>query len=154
MSQKLLLKVMRRIIWIFLLILSVPGPSFAQNNLEAMRSLTVYAMMDYGQKLYDRGDYNGARAVFDHVLDYDSHQAQALKLLKAMGHAPVIRIKSVKRSSAPLNNRVLIRRFDGPVLGVVDLSDTQSLKMAIEAKKKNIETLRRQIQQLRKNLDS
>ena len=44
------------------------GPSFAQNNMEAMRFLTINALMQYGQKLYDRGDFNEASAVFNHVL--------------------------------------------------------------------------------------
>ena len=34
------------------------GAAFAQNNMQAMRFLAVDALMDYGQKLYDRGDYN------------------------------------------------------------------------------------------------
>jgi tetratricopeptide (TPR) repeat protein len=113
---------MKKIILTLVLCLSVAGPSFAQNNTEAMKFLTINALMQYGQKLYERGDFNEATAVFNHVLTYDGHQVQALEYIKEMRHSPV------------------------------DISDTQSLKEAIEAKKQVIERLRNQIMQMRANL--
>lgn len=121
---------MKKIALILILSLSAAGPSFAQNNTEAMKILTVNALMEYGQSLYERGDYSEATAVFNHVLAYDSHQVQALKYIKEMGHSPV------------------------PALGTADGLDTKSLKEAIEAKKQSIEQLQSQITQLRASIAS
>ncbi|MBF0570791.1 MAG: hypothetical protein HQL12_02855 [Candidatus Omnitrophica bacterium] len=130
---------MKKIIFALLLCLSAAGTSFAQNNMEAMRFLTINALMQYGQKLYDRGDFNEACSVFNHVLDYDGHQAQALQYLKDMGRLPAIRHVPILQAKAPQP---------------VDIWDTQSLKKAIEIKKLKIEKLRTQIMQLRANIAS
>src|ERR1039457_12956 len=108
---------MKKIALVLTLSLIFAVPSFAQNNMEGMRFLTVNALLQYGQKLYDRGDFNEACAVFNHVLDFDGHQPKALQYLKKMGHSPAPSI----------------------TLQPVDVSDTQSLKDAIEAKKQIIE---------------
>jgi len=115
---------------IFCLIFAVP--SFAQNNMEGMRFLTINALMQYGQKLYDRGDFNEASAVFNRVLDIDGNQSQALQYLKKMGHAPAL-IQGMQ---------------------TVDVTNSQSLKEAIEIKKQNIEKLEAQIKQMRANIAS
>ena len=66
---------------------------------EAMRFLTIDALMDYGQKLYDRGDYNEASAVFKHILAYDSHQPQALAYIKKIGNkADISDTRALKRA--------------------------------------------------------
>lgn len=119
---------MKKIIYPLISCLLIAGPAFAQNNMEAMKFLTINALVQYGQKLYDRGDYNEAGAVFNHVLTFDDHQAQALEFLKQMGQAPVS--------------------------GAVDISDTKSLKEAIEAKKRSIKILQSQIMQMRANIAS
>lgn len=116
------------------LCLSVTVPSFAQDNVQAMRLLTVNALMQYGQKLYDRGDFNEAGAVFKHVLAYDGHQPQALQYLNNMGYAP------------PAVEKPTIQLVDG-----IDISDTQSLKKAIEHEKETIQQLQGQIIQMRAN---
>jgi tetratricopeptide (TPR) repeat protein len=119
---------MKKIVLILILCLSAARLSFAQNNMEAMRFLTINALMDYGQKLYERGDYDEASAVFNHVLTYDGHQAQALGYIKEMGRSAV------------------------PTLNKVDVSDTGDLKKAIEAHKQVIKKLETQIMQMRTNL--
>ena len=110
------------------------GAAFAQNNMQAMRFLAVDALMDYGQKLYDRGDYNEAGAVFKHVLEYDSNQPQALQYLKKIGQLPkpTVQVQANK----------------------VDISDAKALKSAIEAEKQNIKTLQDQIMKMKDNMDS
>ena len=124
---------MKKIILVLILSLFVARPCFAQNNLEAMRFLTINSLMQYGQKLYERGDFDEACAVFNRVLAYDRHQAQALNYIKEMG-----------RLTPPSSSQI--------ALPVVDVADTQSLREAIEAKKQVIEQLRSQITQLRENL--
>ena len=54
---------MKKLILTFIFCITA-GASFAQNNMQAMKFLTIDALMEYGQKLYDRGDYNEACAVF------------------------------------------------------------------------------------------
>ena len=122
-----------------------------------MRSLTIYALLQYGQKLYDRGDFNEACAVFDHVLTYDVHQRQALQFLKAMGRAPAPNPGSIMQPQesmvlVPLQKNIVAGKFDVPLLNTVDISDTESMKKAIEDKKRVIEKLRVQIMQIRANL--
>ncbi len=126
---------MKKAILILIFCLLMAKTSFAQNNVEGMRFLTINALMQYGQKLYDRGDFNGATAVFDHVLIYDGHQAQALRYLKEMGHSPSPMTGLTARST-------------------LDTLDTRSLAQAIEAKKQSIEKLRAQIKQLRAHIAS
>jgi hypothetical protein len=139
---------MKRIILTLALCLSAAGPSFAQNNMEAMRFLTVNALVQYGQKLYDRGDFNEACAVFNHVLTYDSHQAQALEYLKDMGHSPAPSPVPI----VPVQSIIVIGKADEQIVNTVDVSDTESLKRAIEAQKRVIEKLRAQVMQMRANL--
>jgi len=122
---------MKKTILTAILCLSAAWPSFAQNNIEAMRFLTVNSLMQYGLTLYDRGDYDQASAVFNHVLKYDSHQAQALQYLHDMGYSP---------------GPHLVRK--------IDVSDTEKLQQAVEAKKKSIARLRDQIIQIRANIAS
>ncbi len=109
---------MKKTIFILALCLFIAGPSFAQNNMEGMKFLTVNALMQYGQKLYDRGDFNEARAVFDRVLTYDDHQVQALQYLKDMGHLPVVEkpiglkeaIEAEKKSIEELRGQIMRMR--------------------------------------------
>jgi len=138
---------MKKIIIALALCLSAAGPSFAQNNIEAMRFLTVNALMQYGQKLYDRGDFNEASAVFNHVLVYDRHQAQALQYLKDMGSRTAVNL-------TPVQSDLVAKYPDEQIVNTVDVADTDSLKAAIEAKKRVIEKLRSQILQMRENLAS
>ena len=126
-----------------------------------MRMITVNAMVLYGQKLYERGDFNEASAVFTHVLTYDDHQALALQYLKQMGHTPIVAAPKpvVKAQPAapklfvPVEKTVVPERADAQGLAV-DLSDTASLKAAIEAKKLVVEKLRAQVAQMRTNIAS
>jgi len=161
---------------ILILCLSFTGPSFAQNNAQAMRFLTVNALMQYGQRLYDRGDFDEATAVFDHVLTYDGHQVQALQYLKEMGKGPVYNVERnsplVKQGRVPFNekNNIVVNRTEGSKsvgrdelagrpniikkqeevdFNTVDISDTDSIKKAIEAQKLIVEKLRAQVKELR-----
>jgi len=84
---------MKKSVLILVLLLMASGPVFAQNNMEIMKLLTINAMVQYGQKLYDRGDLDEASAVFNHVLTYDSHQRVALQYLKSMGRSPAPALK-------------------------------------------------------------
>jgi len=138
---------MRKIILTVALCLSACGPVLAQNNVQAMRFLTVNALMQYGQKLYDRGDFNEASAVFNHVLVYDSHQAQALQYLKEMG-------RSFTPGMPPAQRNMVAQYPDEQIVNTVDVLSTDSLKKAIEAKKRVIEKLRSQIRQMRENMAS
>jgi hypothetical protein len=124
-----------------ILCFSAVGASFAQNNLEAMRFLTVNALMQYGQKLYDRGDFNNACAVFNHVLSYDKHQSQAIQYLKDMGHLPA--------SSEHLKP---VKKLAHRPLRIVDMNDTADLKKAISDEKRVIAKLKFQVTQMRANL--
>ncbi len=152
---------MKKIVLIFVLCLGLASPSFAQNNLEGMRFLTVTALMQYGQKLYDRGDFNEACAVFNRVLFYDAHQAQALQYLKDMGRASVPIPVSVTHSvlqprvfqpMVSLQDNIVIAKSEQEPMIAVDVNDTESLKKAIEAQRHIIEKLRAQIVQMRANL--
>ena len=149
-------KPVKNTILTFVLCVSAVGTAFAQNNMEAMRFLTVNALMQYGQKLYDRGDFNEASAVFDHVLNYDSHQPQALQYLKQMGHFPASHLSTVMAPQpvVPVQNIIVIRKSADQIVNTVDVSDTASLKEAIEAKRESIEKLRSQIMQMRANIAS
>ena len=142
------------IMMLFLACFCAAGASFAQNNIEAMRFLTVNAMMQYGQKLYDRGDFNEASAVFNHVLSYDEHQLRAVQYLKDMGQAPVVSSTPVSQSQESLSVQTKSKTFITVKVqkvneNRVDLLDINSLKSAIEAKKKRIEELKVQVLQMR-----
>jgi len=113
---------MKKIILTLMFCFFASLPVFAQNNIHAMNFLMVNSLMEYGQTLYDRGNLNEACAVFNHVLIYDPHQAQALHYLKEMGHAPL------------------------------DADDTTSLKEAIAAKKQIIAKLQDQITEMRASI--
>ena len=105
-----------------------------------MRFLTINALMEYGEKLYDRGDYDEASHVFNRILTFDSHQKKALGYLKEMGHEP----SSTQKKTFKENDAML---------QTADILDTKILKQAIEAKKKSIEKLKAQIMQMRANLN-
>jgi len=120
----------------FCLILA--GAAFAQDGGLSMKSLTINALMQYGQKLYDRGDLNGARDVFNHVLVYDHYQPQALKYIKEIDQ--------------PAQNNVTVKESDYKSRKMLDLNDAESLKEAIAAKKQAIENLHAQIMQMRANI--
>ena len=148
---------MRIIVIILILCLSAVGSSFAQNNLEAMRFLTVNTLVQYGQQLYDRGDFKEACAVFNHVLTYDSHQAQALQYLKNMGHLPAltpgpVSALLISNPIVPVPNKAVTTKSDEQIVNTVDVSKTESLKRAIEAQKRIVAELRAQIIQMRANL--
>ena len=136
---------MKKVTVTLILCLLVAGSSFAQNNTQAMRFLTVNALVQYGQKLYDRGDYHEASAVFNHVLTFDGHQAQALKYLKNMQ-------PQASKPFVPVPNIIVVRKLENQIVDKVDISDTDSLKKAIEAKKQVIAQLRAQIIQMRANI--
>ena len=109
----------------------------------------INALVQYGEKLYERGDFDEASAVFNHVLIYDHHQPQALEYLKDMGHA-----QQVFHPFVPKQNIIMINRSDKHIINMVDVSNTQSLEGAIEAKKRVIEQLQTQITQMRANIAS
>lgn len=104
---------------IALILCLVAGPSFAQNNAEGMRFLAVSALMDYGQKLYDRGDYLEASAVFNRVLEYDHNQLKAMEYLKNIHPARV------------------------------NVADTRSLERAVKLQQQIVEKLQSQIKRMR-----
>ena len=108
------------------------SPCFAMSNIEGMRILTINALLQYGQKLYERGDRYGATAVFHHILTVDAHQPKALRFLKEMGNLT---------PTAPSGPKTDIK--------TIYQMDTVSLKEAIEAKKQAIEDLKAQIGELR-----
>jgi tetratricopeptide (TPR) repeat protein len=80
----------KRMVLILILLMTAAGTVFAQNNAQAMKLLTVDALMEYGRTLYNRGDYSEAQGVFKHVLAFDGHQQQALQYLKDM-EKPAVR---------------------------------------------------------------
>ena len=123
--------------------LTLPKNGFAMSNAEGMRLLSVYAMMHYGVSLYERGDYYEASNVFNHVLSLDAHQAEALKLLRQMGYAPL-------PAFAPIPSHPALPVFvEAPQAARVDFSDNDSLRKAIAAKQEAVERLKNQINQLR-----
>jgi len=136
---------MKKTVLTILLCVASAGPSFAMNNTQAMRFLMVTAMVQYGEKLYDRGDFDEASAVFNHVLVYDSHQAQALAFLKEMGHSQEISTLNILPESSSV---------DEQIVRAVDVTDTNSLKAAIGAQKRVIEQLRARINQMKVHLTS
>lgn len=137
---------MKKFILAFIFCTIAAGAAFAQNNMQAMTFLTVTSLLDYGQKLYDRGDYNEACAVFRHVLAYDSHQPQALQYLKKMGYAYTVRVRP---ALPPQGSESMVERQDA-----VDISDEGALKSAIEAEKQTIKTLQDQIMRMRESIAS
>jgi tetratricopeptide (TPR) repeat protein len=138
---------MKKLILAFIFCTIAAGAAFAQNNMQAMNFLTVTSLLDYGQKLYDRGDYDEACAVFNHVLAYDSKQPQALQYLKNMGRAPAV-------SASPVLPPQVSEPIPQPPK-TVDTSDARALKAAIAAEKQTIRTLQDQIMRMRdENMDS
>ncbi len=119
---------MKKAILTVMVFLVIAGPSYAFNNLQAMRFLMVSALMRYGQTLYDRGDYDEASAVFTHVLDYDSHQPKALNYLKEM------------------------HPEDYALTDSSNLPDTSILEKTIAAKKMTIQKLEIKIKQMQANI--
>jgi len=121
-----------------------------------MRFLTINALMQYGQKLYDRGNFNEACNVFNHVLSFDGHQALALKYIKEMGRVPVtITIPAPQPVSlSPAKTFLTLKRSHELNESKDVLFDNESLKRAIRIKKQRIEALRVQIMQMRLNLVS
>ena len=136
---------MKKILLTLVFCIAAVGTSFAQNNVQAMRFLTINALMEYGQKLYDRGNYNEASAVFKHVLAYDGKQPQALKYLKKM--------EDSSRASVPPALSLQVSPIALPPTSI-DISDTKELKKAIEAEKQVIKVLQDQIMRMRSDLDS
>jgi len=148
----------KKIILVLIIFMSIAGSSFAQNNAQAMRFLTVTALMRYGQNLYERGDYDGASAVFTHVLSYDKNQAKVLQFLKEMGHSPVAVFIPVP-TLAPIpkiiwhtENKIVMKKTDVEIIKKVDVEDTESLREAIAAKKQIIEKLQAEIFKMKANL--
>ena len=116
-------------IFILFFCLLAVRPVYAQSNAQMMHEIMLNAMTQYGQKLYDRGDFDEATAVFNHVLSYDNHEPHALEYLKDMGRLPV-----------------------PETLGPADILNDSYLKAAIAAKKASIEKLKSDIKQLRANI--
>jgi len=150
---------MKKISLILVFCFLLSGTVFAQDNMQSMRVLTINSLVEYGQMLYERGDFNAASSVFNHVLRIDHHQAQAIKFLKDMGQKPVITpdpVPEVKMVSIkePIKPNIMEVVTETPVFKIVDISDTKGLKEAIEAKKKDIEELHAQIKQMRDYLAS
>lgn len=162
---------MKKIILTLVFCLIAAGASLAQNNVQGMRFLIINSLVDYGQKLYDRGDFDEACAVFNHVLVYDHHQPLALRYLKEMGHLPAAMaspalLEQLSKPAVPSENKIAVKKSAvaavAPVVipksviiwEKVDIADTQNLKAAIEAKKKAIEKLRGQIMRMRANIAS
>jgi hypothetical protein len=168
---------MKKITLTFALCLALSGPCFAQNNeIEAMRFLTINELMQYGQQLYDRGDFNEASAVFNHILSFDVRQPQALQYLKKMGYSPnvspvepkqvqFIESPMVVQAQAPaesvtyeeqtarvLGKDIVVNSKEGNQIVSTDVSDTRNLQEAIEAKKQAIEKLKLQVKQMKENL--
>jgi hypothetical protein len=149
--------IMKKTLLIFALCLFAAGSSFAQNNMQDRTLLTVNALMQYGQRLYDRGDYGEATAVFNHVLIYDAHQAQAWGYLKKMEHSPRASISpSLKAQEfvpfVPVENVLEKEDSEIPPLKAVDVSNEQSLEEAIKAQRLIIEKLKGQVEKLRANI--
>ncbi|MDE2231817.1 MAG: hypothetical protein KGJ95_07140 [Candidatus Omnitrophica bacterium] len=159
--------IIRRIALVFILCFWGAVPSFAQtlsqNYIDGMRSLTVNTLIQYGQLLYDRGDLDGARAVFDHVLTFNSHQAQALQYLKEMGYTPHVSVVPKPKPPAPeilpqvvVNGPkiVPVAESDKRIVDAVNVKDIVSLKKAIEAQKRIIGQLKAQVREMRDGLAS
>jgi len=113
---------MKKYVLIALITLSLSGPSFAMTNAEGMKILTINALMNYGQKLYDRGDYSEASAVFNHVLVYDSHQPEALKYLKSMGYFPDVNDAQSLQKAIGLQQHI-IEKLQGQIIQLRNIHD-------------------------------
>ena len=85
------------------------SPAFALDKTEAMKLLTVNTLLRYGQKLYERGDYQEAGAVFKRVLTYNSAQPLALQCLKDMGYAVDMADPSSLRKAIELKKQKIER---------------------------------------------
>ena len=149
----------KRFVLTFILCLFAAAPCFAQNNIQAMRFLTINALMEYGQRLYDRGDFNEATAVFNHVLTYDSHDPRALQYLKDMGHPALPHISPVIKSQAsrhivPAQDIIVVKKSNEQIINKINVLDTENLKQAIAVKKDIIEKLKDQIAQMKASIAS
>jgi len=125
----------KRVVLVFILLMAAAGTAFAQNNAQAMRLLTVNALMEYGRTLYNRGDYSEAQGVFKHVLAFDGHQQQALQYLKDM-----------KKPS--VRSEVFVAKPQAPQM------TSQDLKKAIEDEKQIIWQLQDQITRMKDSIAS
>ena len=66
-----------------------------------------------------------------------------------MGQVATSYVSKASKPSRPQPNVIVIRKSDDQIVNTVDVSNDESLKEAIEAKKHSIEKLKAQINKLR-----
>jgi|GEM_PF-4677191 len=134
---------MRKIlIFLTLILLLFPVISFAEKELN-YKSLAVEQLYQYGQEIYDRGDYNQASRVFSRILVIQPNHEGALgyvEKLKSKG-------KDVIATTGADTNNEEDRAME------VSNGSNDDLKQSIQAANEAINALKNDIAQLHVHID-
>ena len=143
------------LIFLFLLLTTIPfshGSTGSPQDAEqagSLRDMTVQAMFEYGEKLYDRHDYREATHVFQHILFYDPQNTQALVYLNKMDPDFVAPRPIIVQVPAP---KPMVVPVAAAVVGPTD--PNADLKEEIAAQDKMIDELKEDIHRMRVELNS
>ena len=123
--------------------------SFSHAETTSLRDMTMQAMSEYGEKLYDRHDYREAAHVFQHILFYDPQNTQALAYLKRMDPDLVVPRPVIARTPAPRHVAVPV------AAAVVDPTDPNAdLREELAAQDTMINGLKEEIHRMHLELNS
>jgi tetratricopeptide (TPR) repeat protein len=143
-------------------VLLVSTQANAQNH-PSMRSMAALQLFQYGQAVYERGDYSQAAIVFTKLLSMDPNNEAALKYARKLNSkgehiaipvsvikAPVVRAKKALRAvmQTPLKDKQVVTQQ----VQVSELSDQMDLKQDINEANLAIEQLKNQVFQLRQQI--
>ena len=136
-------------LYLLLIFLTVSASvGFADVNRTGMRDLAVEQMYEYGQMLYERGDYHQAERVFERILSFDPQHAGSLHYMKSMDPSKVIaHAPSVMATSKPCC--VIAKNEPNPAeVPVVSNDPNADLKEEIAARQKDLDKLKQDVQVL------
>ena len=129
----------------FSLLLMAPAFCYAQQEITT-RSLAVAQLSEYGQAIYDRGDYPQAAIIFSRVLRMDPNNKEAL------GYANTLKKKGqdvfIPASAVAVQSKV--SQIEQPVIvKEVPIDPNQDLKQEIQTTDQAIESLKVEVSNLR-----
>ena len=147
---------MNRVVPIALLLICFYLPCYAQQD-TSMRSMAVSQLCQYGQVVYDRGDYPEAAKIFNRILAMDPDNAAAInyaQMLNKKGHVVVVPPRPVpvpKPVVVDVALKAEVVKVDPPKTAApkVEATDTDDLKQAIQNADAGIEKLQTEVSDLR-----
>ncbi len=128
-----------------------PQLSYAQQEM-SMRSMAVAQLYEYGQAIYDRGDYSQAAKVFSRILAMDPEHAGALdyaKELKKKGEFVIVPVKPVSSAATPVITKTPQATQQEPTETTDSIPTDEDLKQYIEKTDQAVDRLQSDIAQLR-----